>query len=199
MTLEFSRYDVRQYPTVSVTDGYGAWSGLYEQTVNEEMQSRNAELQQMNNDLINLLSSMNIPIVMLGNDLRVRRFTPQAEKILNLLPSDVGRPIGNIKLPSFYKARIDLSLTRLYPRYYEDLDGVFPGDLALEHLAHVVGADVRRFHAVKVADDLPEPVHIDAHAAMSTKSATDRGDGTIPPPLPACSGWWCGTARSCSA
>jgi hypothetical protein len=33
--------------------------------------------------------------------------------------------IGNIKLPSFYKARIDLSLTRLYPRYYEDLDGVF--------------------------------------------------------------------------
>ena len=33
--------------------------------------------------------------------------------------------IGNIKLPSFYKARLDLSLTRLYPRYYEDLDGVF--------------------------------------------------------------------------
>ena len=32
--------------------------------------------------------------------------------------------IGNIKLPSFYKARIDTGLTRLYPRYYEDLDGV---------------------------------------------------------------------------
>ena len=33
--------------------------------------------------------------------------------------------VGNIKLPSFYKARLDLSLTRLYPRYFEDLDGVF--------------------------------------------------------------------------
>ncbi len=59
-------------------------------TVNEEMQGRNAELQQINNDLLNLLSSVNIPIVMLGGDLRIRRFTPQAEKILSLLPTDVG-------------------------------------------------------------------------------------------------------------
>ena len=67
-------------------------------TVNDEMQSRNAELQQMNNDLTNLLSSVNIPIVMLGNDLRIRRFTPHAEKILNLLPTDVGRPISDFRL-----------------------------------------------------------------------------------------------------
>src|SRR5262249_41591860 len=45
-------------------------------TVNEEMQGRNTELTQINNDLNNLLSSVNVPIVMLGNDLRVRRFTP---------------------------------------------------------------------------------------------------------------------------
>ena len=37
MTLEFSRYDARKYPTVSVTDGYGDWSGHYEQTVHDEM------------------------------------------------------------------------------------------------------------------------------------------------------------------
>ncbi|HEV2448046.1 MAG TPA: CheR family methyltransferase, partial [Candidatus Sulfopaludibacter sp.] len=67
-------------------------------TVNDEMQSRNAELQHINNDLINLLSSVNIPIVMLGNDLHIRRFTPHAEKILNLLPSDVGRPINDFRL-----------------------------------------------------------------------------------------------------
>ena len=35
---------------------------------------------------------------MLGNDLRIRRFTPQAEKILNLLPSDVGRSINDFRL-----------------------------------------------------------------------------------------------------
>lgn len=45
----------------------------------------------------NLLSSVNIPIVMLGNDLRIRRFTPQAERVLNLLPADIGRPIGDFK------------------------------------------------------------------------------------------------------
>ena len=37
MTLEFSRYDTRKYPTVSVTDGYGDWSGHYEGTVHDEM------------------------------------------------------------------------------------------------------------------------------------------------------------------
>jgi two-component system, chemotaxis family, CheB/CheR fusion protein len=67
-------------------------------TVNEEMQGRNVELQQINNDLLNLLSSVNIPILMLGNDLRIRRFTPQAERLLNLIPSDVGRPISDLRL-----------------------------------------------------------------------------------------------------
>ncbi|HJZ95318.1 MAG TPA: PAS domain-containing protein, partial [Candidatus Solibacter sp.] len=67
-------------------------------TVNEEMQGRNAELTQINNDLSNLLSSVNIPIVMLGNDLRIRRFTPQAERALNLLPTDVGRKVTDFRI-----------------------------------------------------------------------------------------------------
>jgi two-component system CheB/CheR fusion protein len=66
-------------------------------TVNEELQNRNEELTHLNNDLSNLLSSVNIPIVMLGNDLRIRRFTPMAEKIMNLIPTDIGRPITDIK------------------------------------------------------------------------------------------------------
>ena len=39
-----------------------------------------------------------MPIVMLGLDLRVRRYTPPAERYFNLIPSDVGRPVGDIKL-----------------------------------------------------------------------------------------------------
>jgi two-component system CheB/CheR fusion protein len=61
------------------------------------MQGRNAELTQINNDLNNLLNSVKIPIVMLGNDLRIRWFTPQAEKVFNLLPTDVGRRISDFK------------------------------------------------------------------------------------------------------
>jgi two-component system CheB/CheR fusion protein len=67
-------------------------------TVNDELQNRNLELSQTNNDLVNLLSSVQMPIVMLGPNLRIRRFTPMAERLLNLIPADVGRPISDIKL-----------------------------------------------------------------------------------------------------
>jgi two-component system, chemotaxis family, CheB/CheR fusion protein len=67
-------------------------------TVNEELQNRNVELGQSNNDFINLLASVQLPIVMLGPDLRIRRFTPMAEKLLNIIGADVGRRISDIKL-----------------------------------------------------------------------------------------------------
>lgn len=66
-------------------------------TTNDELQRRHAEAQLLSDDLTNLLRSVQIPIVMLGRDLQVRRFTPGAGKIFNLIPSDVGRPIGDIK------------------------------------------------------------------------------------------------------
>jgi two-component system CheB/CheR fusion protein len=65
-------------------------------TVNEHLQRRNHELDQATNDLLNLFSSSNIPVVMVGPDRRIRRFTPPARKLLNLLHADVGRPIGDL-------------------------------------------------------------------------------------------------------
>ncbi|KON81315.1 PAS domain-containing protein [Azoarcus sp. PA01] len=67
-------------------------------TVNEELETRNRELSQLNNDLSNLLGSVNVPIVILGTDLRVRRYTPLAAKHLNLDDSDIGRAIADIEL-----------------------------------------------------------------------------------------------------
>src|SRR5438128_2528117 len=66
-------------------------------TVNEELQHRNAELSQLNNDLNNLFAGVDMPMVMLGSDARIRRFTPMAAKVLNLIPADLGRPIGDIR------------------------------------------------------------------------------------------------------
>ncbi len=66
-------------------------------TINDELRSRNQELNHANNDLRNLLGSINIPILMLGGDLRIRRFTPLAERLFNLIPTDVGRPFTNIQ------------------------------------------------------------------------------------------------------
>ena len=67
-------------------------------TMNEEMQNRNRELAQSNNDLQNLLASANLALVVLGRDLRIRIITPQAEKLLKLKSSDIGRPITDMHL-----------------------------------------------------------------------------------------------------
>lgn len=67
-------------------------------TLNDELENRNGELEQVNNDLHNLLASASIPIVILGADLKIRRFTVMAEKIFKLIPSDVGRPITDIAM-----------------------------------------------------------------------------------------------------
>jgi two-component system CheB/CheR fusion protein len=69
-------------------------------TLNEELRGRNDELGAVNSDLSNLLASVQIPIVMVTRDLRIRRITPAAEKVLNIIPSDIGRPIGHLK-PNF--------------------------------------------------------------------------------------------------
>ncbi|MEG3898386.1 MULTISPECIES: chemotaxis protein CheB [unclassified Microcoleus] len=65
-------------------------------TINDELQRRNVESTKVSNDLQNLLGSINIPILMLGGDLRVRLFTPAVEGIFNLISSDVGRSLSDI-------------------------------------------------------------------------------------------------------
>ena len=74
-------------------------------TVNDELRSRNQEVTQINNDLTNLFASIDIAVVMIGSDLNIRRFTPQAQKFLGLIPADVGRPLMNIsptiEIPEF--------------------------------------------------------------------------------------------------
>jgi len=67
-------------------------------TLNDELQSRNLALDQLNFDMINLLTSVNLPVIMLGSDLCIRRFTPVAEKVLNLAATDIGRSILHIRL-----------------------------------------------------------------------------------------------------
>ncbi|MBZ5611724.1 MAG: PAS domain-containing protein, partial [Acidobacteriia bacterium] len=66
-------------------------------TVNDELQNRNAELAKANSDLNNLIDSVDAVYVMLDRDLKIRRSTAAAQRVLNLIPSDVGRPIGDIK------------------------------------------------------------------------------------------------------
>jgi len=68
-------------------------------TINAELHARNAELGHANEDLANLLGSVRLPIVMVGIDLRIRRFNVAAGVALHLIPTDVGRPIGHLRSP----------------------------------------------------------------------------------------------------
>ena len=65
-------------------------------TVNEELHSRNQELASVNGDMVNLLASVELPIIIVDRQMAIRRFTPAAERLFNLIPGDVGRPIGQI-------------------------------------------------------------------------------------------------------
>ena len=74
-------------------------------TVNDELRGRNLEITQVNTDLTNLFGSIEIAVVMIGSDMTVRRFTPEAQKFLGLISTDVGRSLLNIhpsvEIPDF--------------------------------------------------------------------------------------------------
>lgn len=76
-------------------------------TVNNELQNKIAQLSQSNDDLNNLLRSIEVATVFLDRNLKIKRFTPTATKIFNLIPSDIGRPVTHLSSNLVYKALAD--------------------------------------------------------------------------------------------
>ena len=73
------------------------------QSVNEELYTVNAEYQakiqaltELNNDLDNLLGNIEVGVIFLDNELRIRKFTPTATIAFNLVDADVNRPIDHL-------------------------------------------------------------------------------------------------------
>ncbi|MGZ8174078.1 MULTISPECIES: chemotaxis protein CheB [Methylobacter] len=81
-------------------------------TINAELQSKVTDLSWVNNDMNNLINSMEIATVFLDNALKIRRFTSHAVDLFKLIPSDVGRPLSDIA------AHLD------YPQLHQDVTGV---------------------------------------------------------------------------
>jgi len=70
------------------------------QTLNEELKNRNQTLGRLNDDLANLQTNIDVSVVIVDNDLKIRLFTASAQELLKILPSDVGQSITNVN-PGF--------------------------------------------------------------------------------------------------
>jgi two-component system CheB/CheR fusion protein len=65
-------------------------------TVNTELQNKVADLSRSNNDMNNLLAGTGIGTIFVDHQLRIQRFTPAVIQVINLILTDVGRPVGHI-------------------------------------------------------------------------------------------------------
>ncbi len=104
-------------------------------TVNDEMLERNLETKRLADDLSNVLSSVAIPIVILGRDSRIRRFTPAARKVLDLTAADIDRP--------FTEARAKIAIPNLAALLADVLERLAPLERTLQ-------ADDGRWHQLSV-------------------------------------------------
>ncbi len=65
-------------------------------TVNTELQSKVIDLSRTNNDMSNLMASTGIGTIFVDHQLHILRFTPSVTQVINLILTDVGRPVGHI-------------------------------------------------------------------------------------------------------
>src|SRR5581483_17413 len=68
--------------------------------LNAELRNKNGELEQTRDELRDMMRSAAVAILMVGTDLRLRRYTPAAESILHLKESDLGRPVRELVPPN---------------------------------------------------------------------------------------------------
>jgi two-component system CheB/CheR fusion protein len=66
------------------------------QTVNNELKSKLDEISRSHSDLENLMGSTEIAMLFLDRELRIRHYTPDMQKLFNIMPSDRGRPIRHL-------------------------------------------------------------------------------------------------------
>lgn len=92
-------------------------------TVNTELQVKVTDLSQANNDMNNLLAGIGIATIFVDQKLAVLRFTPAAKDIINLIPTDIGRPLSHLvtKLIGYSSLQEDMKqvLDTLVPKELE--------------------------------------------------------------------------------
>ena len=65
-------------------------------TINAELQQKVADLSRVSNDMNNLLAGTGIGTIFVDHQLLLQRFTPAVTQVINLIQTDLGRPVGHI-------------------------------------------------------------------------------------------------------
>jgi PAS domain S-box-containing protein len=94
-------------------------------TVNDELRERNIEATRLSHDLTNVVSSTEIPMLIVGRDLRLQRFTPAAGSVFGVLATDLGRPMSDI-------AQLGALAPALTPVVKEVLERLLPSDCTVQ-------------------------------------------------------------------
>ncbi|WP_232315521.1 CheR family methyltransferase [Aquincola tertiaricarbonis] len=105
-------------------------------TVNYELKAKVDEMAKINDDLSNLIASMNIATVFVDRALRIKRFTPPAREVFNILGSDVGRPL------------LDLSNRLSHDGLADDIEEVLR---TLQPLERELRSDAGRWYLMRIS------------------------------------------------
>ena len=76
-------------------------------TVNNELQMKIDELTKIKDDMNNLFNSIEIPIIFLDKEMKIRRFTKESTRLIKMIESDIGRPLSDISSNLKYKELMD--------------------------------------------------------------------------------------------
>lgn len=94
-------------------------------TVNIELENKVTDLSQAVDDMNNLMAGTGIGTIFVNHQLRILRFTPTVTQIINLIPTDVGRPVGHIVSNL-------LGYDRLVEDIKEVLNSLIPKDIEVQ-------------------------------------------------------------------
>ncbi|HXS94638.1 MAG TPA: chemotaxis protein CheB [Candidatus Limnocylindrales bacterium] len=136
-------------------------------TLNEELQTRNTELNTSNSDFGNLLSAVDVPFLMVDNDLRLRRFSTASEAVLGVRALDVGHPVTHLD------GRIDLQA--LQPLMRNVIERLRAEQLEIQdNSGHWYSVSIRPYRTVDNRIDGAVVIFFDVDILKKTLRATEE-------------------------